>query len=87
MIRFSSLNAALRILIKTGYTSLSTEQKSKITGRPWIYEYSDTPEGIEIFFPWKKKLDGSGPHLDIDLWKAVKASRKGGFGKSDLYCS
>jgi len=49
-------------------------QKSEISGRPWFHAYPDAPEGTEIFFAWRRNLDGSGPHKDIDLWKAVKTS-------------
>ena len=49
-------------------------KKADITGRPWIYEYPDAPEGTKIFFAWRKNLDGSGPRTDIDLWKAEKMS-------------
>jgi hypothetical protein len=49
-------------------------KKSEITGRPWIFGYPDAPEGTKIFFAWRKNLDGSGPRMDIDLWKAVQTS-------------
>ena len=47
-------------------------QRASTTGRPWFYEYPDAPVGTEIAFPWRKNLDGSGPRLDIDLWRVVK---------------
>ena len=40
-------------------------KKADITGRPWIYEYPDAPEGTKIFFAWRKNLDGSGSRTDI----------------------
>jgi hypothetical protein len=49
-------------------------RRSSVTGRPWYHEYSDAPEGTTIVFPWRKNLDGSGPRLDIDIWKVVKAA-------------
>ncbi len=61
-----------RTEIKNG--TWTRPQKSEITGRPWIFEYADAPEGTKIFFAWRKNLDGSGPRMDIDLWKAVKTS-------------
>ena len=54
--------------------SWTKPQTSGRTGRPWIYAYSDAPEGTKIFFAWRKNLDGSGPRMDIDIWKAVKLS-------------
>jgi hypothetical protein len=50
------------------------KKSEKTIGRPWIYDYPDAPEGTKIFFAWRKNLDGSGPRMDIDLWKAVKTS-------------
>jgi len=47
-------------------------KEAEITGRPWIYEYPDAPEGTIIIFAWRRNLDGSGPRGDIDLWKSVK---------------
>jgi hypothetical protein len=61
-----------RTEIKNG--NWTKPQTSKKIGRPWIYEYHDAPEGTKIFFAWRKNLDGSGPRMDIDLWKAVKLS-------------
>ncbi|MBN1272903.1 MAG: PD40 domain-containing protein [Candidatus Aminicenantes bacterium] len=49
-------------------------RQSKNTGKPWFHAYPDAPEGTEIFFAWRKNLDGSGPTFDIDLWKVVKTS-------------
>ena len=49
-------------------------QRATTTGRPWFHEYYDAPEGTVIVFPWRKNLDGTGPQLDIDLWRVVKAS-------------
>jgi Tol biopolymer transport system component len=46
-------------------------QKWERTGRPWIYSYSGAPKDTKIFFAWKKNLDGTGPSMDIDIWKAV----------------
>jgi len=61
-----------RMEIKDG--KWTKPQKSETTGRPWIFNYTDAPEGTKIFFAWRKNLDGSGPRMDIDLWKAVKTS-------------
>ena len=47
-------------------------EKSTATGRPWYLEYPEAPEGTVVVFPWRKNLDGSGPRLDIDLWRVVK---------------
>ena len=43
-------------------------------GRPWYFEYADALEGFVVWFAWRKNLDGSGPTLDIDLWRVVKES-------------
>ena len=61
-----------RTEIKNG--SWTKPQTSERKSRPWIYVYPDAPEGTKIFFAWKNNLDGSGPRMDIDLWKAVKLS-------------
>ena len=61
-----------RMEIKNG--KWTKPQKQEMTGRPWIYEYPDAPAGTKIFFAWRKNLNGSGPSMDIDLWKAVMSS-------------
>jgi hypothetical protein len=50
-------------------------EKSTVTGRPWYCEYPEAPEGTVVLFPWRKNLDGSGPRLDIDIWRAVKGPK------------
>jgi len=47
-------------------------EKSVATGRPWYFDYPEAREGTVVVFPWRKNLDGSGPRLDIDIWRAVK---------------
>jgi hypothetical protein len=49
-------------------------QECEITGEPWVHAYPDAPAGTEIIFPWTKELDGSGPPLDVDMWRVVKTS-------------